>query len=100
MKKIAPYIIVFLAALLVMNVFNYSHDFNVDFDGDRIDGPLGTLIGLRAGGLGIVLAIVLGLLAMSPLLLPLAVPVLIIWYLASRNRKNRERAEALKAEPV
>jgi hypothetical protein len=37
---------------------------------------------------------------MSPLLLPLAVPVLIIWYLASRNRKNRERAEALKAEPV
>jgi hypothetical protein len=129
MKKIAPYIIVFLAALLVMNLFDFSHDLSLHFDGDDIDGPAGALAALLAGGLGLIigavvlvvvgvvlavvfaslgvmavigiaLAVVLGLLALSPLLLPLLIPVLIIWYITSRNRKERERQQALRAEPV
>lgn len=129
MKKIAPYIIVFLAALLVMNVFNLGHDFNVHLDGDDIDGPFGALVGLLAGGVGLVIgavvlvivgvvlalvfaslgvmaivgvaiAVIVTILALSPLLVPLLVPVALIWYFASRSRKNREREQALRAEPV
>lgn len=129
MKKIAPYVIVFLAALLVMNLFNYTNDMHFAFDGDDFDGPLGALVGLLAGGLGlliggvvvlvvgavlavvfagigvfaviaVIVALLLAALALSPLLLPLLIPVAIIWFFASRSRRNRERAEALKAEPV
>jgi hypothetical protein len=129
MKKIAPYVIVFLAALLVMNLFNYSHDMHFVLDGDDIDGPVGAFFGLLAGGIGllvggvvvlvvgailavvfagigvfaliaVIVALVLAALALSPLLLPLLIPVAIIWFFASRSRRNRERAAALKAEPV
>ena len=59
MKKIAPYVIVFLAALLVMNLFNYSHDMHVVLDGDDIDGPVGAFFGLLAGGIGLLVGGVL-----------------------------------------
>jgi hypothetical protein len=131
MKKIAPYIIVFLAAVLFMNVFGAANDWNVDIDGDHFDGPLGALVGLLAGGLGIVIAgvvmvgvaallavifaglgifavgaviiaLLVGALALTPLLLPLLIPIGIIWFLVSRSRRNRERtrSEEIKAEPV
>jgi hypothetical protein len=90
--------------------------FNVD--GDEFDGPLGALLAmLFAGGgtliavlvmlvVGAVLAVVfagvgiiliggLGIgavvlaLAVSPLLLPLLLPLAVIWYLMSRSRKSR-----------
>ena len=90
--------------------------FNID--GDDIGGPLGALLALLFGGggmllagvimlmVGAILAVVfagvgilciggLGLgalvlaLAVSPLLLPLLLPVAIVWYLVSRSRKNR-----------
>jgi hypothetical protein len=130
MKKIAPYIIVFLATVLLMNVFG-SHDVGVNFDGDHIDGPVGALLGLFFGGLGIVIAgivmvvvgivlavvfagmgviaiaaiaiaLVCAVLAVSPLMLPLLVPVAIIWFFMGRSRRQRERAQAeqVKAEPV
>ena len=125
MKKTAAIVILFLFALLVWNVFTYSGDMVFDVDGDRIDGPLGALLGmvfagggvvlagvimLLVGGLlavvfasvGIVLVGALGLgalalaLAISPLLLPVLLPLAVIWYFASRSRKQR----ALREQPV
>jgi len=122
MKKIAPYVILFLFALLLWDVLASSSDWMLHIDGEQFDGPLGALLALLfAGGgmivgalalvvVGVVLAvafagvgvIVLGALAVaavavalaiSPLLLPLLVPVAIIWIMVSRSRKNREARE-------
>jgi hypothetical protein len=125
MKKYAPLIILFLFALLVWNVFVHSDAMSFDIDGDEVGGALGALLGvLFAGGgaliavlvmlvVGAVLAvvfagvgvIVLGALgvaalavaaAVSPLLLPLLLPVAVIWFLAQRSRRNRAaRQQAL-----
>jgi len=118
MKKTAAFVILFLFALLVWNVFFYSGDMVVNVDGDEIGGPLGALLAmLFAGGgtllaglimlvVGAVLAVVfagvgiiliggLGIgavvlaLAVSPLLLPLLLPLAVIWYMVSRSRKSR-----------
>jgi hypothetical protein len=118
MKKTATFVIVFLFALLLWNVFVSSGDMVFNVDGDEFDGPLAALMAmlfagggtLLAGlvmlvvaavlavvfaGVGVILigglgigAVVLAL-AISPLLLPLLLPAAVIWYLASRSRKNR-----------
>jgi hypothetical protein len=122
MKKTAAFVIVFLFALLLWNVFFYSGDMTVNIDGDEVGGPFGALLAmLFAGGgtliavlamlvVGAVLAVVfagvgiiliggLGIgavvlaLAISPLLLPLLLPLAVIWYLASRSRKSRAMHE-------
>lgn len=114
MKKYAPYIILFLFAALLFN--SWGNDMTVNFDGDEIDGPLGWMLAtLFAGGgallalfitimVGVLLAVIfagvgvmllgsLGIgaivlaLAISPLLLPLVIPVALVWYLVSRPRK-------------
>jgi hypothetical protein len=122
MKKTATFVILFLFALLLWNVFafgfNGGDNMVVNVDGDEIDGPLGALLAmLFAGGgtllavlimlvVGAVLAVVfagvgiiliggLGIgavvlaLAVSPLLLPLLLPLAVIWYMVSRSRKHR-----------
>lgn len=118
MRKTAIFIIAFLFALLLWNVFATGGEMVVDFDGDRVDGPLGALLALLfAGGgtliallavlvAGAVLAVVFAgvgivligsfgigaavlALAVSPLLLPLLLPLAAIWYLASRSRRRR-----------
>jgi hypothetical protein len=122
MKKTATFVILFLFALLLWNVFafgfNGGDNMVVNVDGDEIDGPLGALLAmLFAGGgtllavlimlvVGAVLAVVfagvgiiliggLGIgavvlaLAVSPLLLPLLLPLAVIWYMVSRSRKSR-----------
>jgi hypothetical protein len=118
MKKTATFVIVFLFALLLWNVFAASGDMVFNVDGDEFDGPLGALMAmLFAGGgtllaalilvvVGAVLAVVfaglgiiliggLGIgavvlaLAISPLLLPLLLPLAVIWYLVKRSNKNR-----------
>ena len=118
MKKTALFVIAFLFALLLWNVFVSSGDMVFNVDGDEFDGPLGALLAmLFAGGgtliaalvlvvVGVVLAVVfagvgiiliggLGVgavvlaLAISPLLLPLVLPLAVIWYLVSRSRKHR-----------
>jgi hypothetical protein len=123
MKKTAAFIILFLFALLLWNVFVSSGDMAFNIDGDEIDGPFGALLAmLFAGGgtliaalvmlvVGAVLAVVfagvgiiliggLGIgamvlaLAISPLLLPLLLPLAVIWYLANRSRKQRTVREA------
>jgi hypothetical protein len=121
MKKIAPYVILFLFAMLVWNVF-FHGDTTFNIDGEQIDGPLGALLGvLFAGGgmmvaaivmvvvgavlavvfagVGIILLTVLGggallvAAAISPLLLPLLLPLAVIWFFVSRSRKNRALRE-------
>jgi hypothetical protein len=118
MKKIAPFILLFLFAAVLWNVFADMHGMVFNIDGDEIDGPAGALLGLLfAGGgtllaagimvlVGVVLAVVFagvgilllgGLmlaafcvaLAVSPLLLPLLLPLALIWYLVSRARRPR-----------
>jgi hypothetical protein len=124
MKKIAPFVILFLFCLLAWNVFAHSSGMSFDIDGEEIDGPLGAVLGLLfAGGgiiiaalvvlfvgavlavvfagVGVLLALGLGLAALvlaaviSPLLLPILVPAAIIWFFVSRSRRNRVKAQAV-----
>jgi hypothetical protein len=108
MKKLLPFLILFILAMLIWDAtFDPYH---MSLHGD--DGPLGTLLGALIGmvvmalvgivlavvfaGVGIVVCVVvvvaavLALLAISPLLLPLLVPVAIIWYLSGRNRQRQQ----------
>lgn len=123
MKKYAPYIILFLVALIAWDMLADTSGFHMDIDGDEFDGPLGALLGLLFGSLGLIigtivalfvgallvvvfagvgvllvgglaLAASLGLLAVSPLLLPVLIPVAIIWFFVSRSRRNRLKEEA------
>ncbi|OON60077.1 hypothetical protein B0920_20765 [Massilia sp. KIM] len=116
MKKYAPYLLLALFALLLWDVV--SDGMYVNIDGEQIDGPFGFLVGmLLAGGgtllglvitlfVGVVLAVVfaslgvvllgglaLGMVAIglvvSPLLLPLLLPLALVWYFVSRARKER-----------
>lgn len=118
MKKYAPWIILLLVATVSWALFAHADIWTVDIDGERIDGPLGALLGLVfAGGgtliagfvmlvVGAVLAVVfagvgvillgvlgvgaLALAAMiSPLLLPLLLPLAIIWFFTKRSKKQR-----------
>lgn len=124
MKKSAAIVILFLFALLVWNMFAWNGDMAFNIDGEEIGGPLGALLGmLFAGGgmllagaimlfVGAVLAVVFAgvgilcigglalgafLLALmvSPLLLPLLVPVAIVWWLVGRSRRNRALQQAV-----
>ena len=118
MKKTAAFVILFLFALLLWNVFVYSGDMSVNIDGDQVDGPLGALLAMLFAGGGTLLAVVIVLmvgailavvfagvgiiligalalgamlvaLAVSPLLLPLLLPLAVIWYLVKRSNKHR-----------
>jgi hypothetical protein len=125
MKKIAPYVILFLFAMLIWNVFFHNDGMSFNIDGEQIDGPFGALLGmLFAGGgimiaglvmlvVGVVLAVVfagvgiivvgaLGIAALAviaavaPLFLPLLLPLAVIWFFVNRSRKHR----ALRAQAV
>lgn len=124
MKKIAPYLVLFLCALLLWDMLFSFGDMGFHIDGEEFDGPLGALLGLLlAGGgtligllvvlvVGVVLAVVfagVGVLiigallvagvavavAMVPVLLPLLLPLALVWYLVSRSRKNRHLHETV-----
>lgn len=118
MKKIAPYLVLFLCALLLWDLLFTFGDASFHIDGEEVGGPLGAMLGiLFAGGgtligllvalvVGVVLAVVMagvgvvivGALAIAglavaaaivPFLLPLLLPLALIWYLVSRARRNR-----------
>lgn len=120
MKKIAPYVILFLIALLAWDMLTDSGGFYID--GEEFDGPFGALLGLVFGSLGLIigtvvvlcvgallalvfasvgvlvigalaLAAVLAMVAVSPLLLPLLVPAAIIWFFVARSRRNRMKVQ-------
>lgn len=118
MKKIAPYIILILCALLLWDMLFAFSDASFHIDGEEFDGPFGAMLGVLLGGggmligllvtivVGAVLAVVfagvgivvIGALAIAgvavaaaivPIVLPLLLPLALVWYLASRSRRNR-----------
>lgn len=123
-KLIFAALILLLAVAACQSMFGDS--MHVDIDGDTIDGPLGALLAVVFGGAGMLLAGVimvcvalflcvlfasLGILAVfgvglvavvaaaavSPLLLPLLVPIGLYWLLVSRPRKQRRVATTEQA---
>ena len=121
MKKLFAIAIIAILAICAWNAIDTS-DMIVNIDGDEVDGPLGALLGLVFGGLGMVIAAIavtcaavfvgflfagLGVLMVvalalvgvilaaliAPFTLPLLIPAAIIWYIVSRNRKHRENRE-------
>ena len=115
MKKYAPYVILFLFAAMLWNLFSWSGDMAVNLDGDQIDGPLGFMLATLFTGGGMLLAVFISVitvavlavvfagvgviligslaigalvlaLAMSPLLLPLVIVLAIAWYAMRRPR--------------
>lgn len=120
MKKILAIAIIAILAICAWNSVD-TGDMVVNFDGDEVDGPLGALLGLVFGGLGMVIAAIaitcaavfvgfvfagLGVLmvvalalvgiilaaVIAPFMLPLLIPAAIIWYVLSRKNKQREKA--------
>jgi hypothetical protein len=118
MKKYAPYVIVFLFALLLWEIADTTDFMTMHVDGEEFDGPLGAFLSLVLAGGGVIIAgfvmLVVGLvlavvfaglgvillgalivgavalaLAISPLLLPLLLPLALIWYLVGRQRRTK-----------
>ena len=116
MKKLLTFVLVVMLACLFLDKIGAT-DMHMQFNGDAIDGPLEWLFGLvfAGGGLliaaialvfaavvtGVVLAgvgmvviavvafcMLLALALSAPVLLPLLIPVAIVWWLVSRNRKQ------------
>ena len=115
MKKLLTFVLVVMLACLFLDKIGAT-DMHMQLSGDAIDGPLEWLFGLvfAGGGLliaaialvfaavvtGVVLAgvgmvviavvafcMLLALALSAPVLLPLLIPVAIVWWLVSRNRK-------------
>ena len=116
MKKLLTFALVVMLACLFLDKIGAT-DMHMQLDGDEIDGPLEWLFGLvfAGGGLliaalalvfaavvtGVILAgvgmalvvvvaccVVLALALSTPVLLPLLIPVAIVWLLVSRNRRQ------------
>ena len=121
MKNSVAFILLFLFAVLAWNLSDYGGDMMFSVDGDDAGGPLGALLGVLFAGGGIVLAgailLVVGAilavvfagvgivcvgalgcaavvvaLALAPFLLPLLLPVAVIWYLANRSSRKPRAA--------
>jgi hypothetical protein len=64
MKKIVPYLVLFLCALLLWDMLFSFGDASFHIDGEEFDGPLGALFGLLlAGGgtlIGLLVTVVVG----------------------------------------
>ncbi|MGK5069890.1 hypothetical protein [Janthinobacterium sp. RT4P48] len=118
MKKLLTFaLILMLACLFLDKIGATDMHMHMQLDGDEIDGPLEWLFGLvfAGGGLliaalalvfaavvtGVILAgvgmvlvvvvaccVVLALALSTPVLLPLLIPVAIVWLLVSRNRRQ------------
>ena len=126
MKKFLTALTVLLAAMLIFSAIAQEANFNVMFDGERVDGPLAALIAVAAAGGGILAAVVAALfavvvaivvcagvsavvivalalaalvvaLAVAPLLLPLLIVGALVWWLARRHRRANEPLEAKPA---
>lgn len=116
-KKLLAAAIVFVLALSLWDSV-LGNNMHINIDGDEFDGPLGALFGLVLAGGGILiaavavtcaavfvgvlcagigmvlvsallLAAVIVLAAMSPLLLPLLIPVGLYWIFTARARRQR-----------
>lgn len=120
MRKFLPFLILFILAILIADAAFDPIHFAYDFDDGDFDGPAGALVAalLAGGGLiigfvvvvvavalilavvfagvgvvvvgALLLAAAVAALAMIPVLLPILIPVAIIWYLMMRDRKPRQ----------
>lgn len=126
MKKLLVVTLVVLLTIAACNAFD-AHDYYFNVDGDEIGGPFGALLAMVLAGGGIVLAalivvavaiflcflfagvgvLIVAALALgcfivaaliAPFLLPVLIPLAILWWIARRNRDRR--AAALKAAAV
>ena len=118
MKKLLTFVLIVMLACLFLDKISGS-DMHMQFNGDDVDGPLEWLFGLvfAGGGLlvaaialvcaavvtGVVLAgvgvvliavvafcVVLVLALSTPVLLPLLIPVAIVWLILSRKHKQAQ----------
>lgn len=119
-KKLFFAALIFLLAIAACQSL-FGDGMHLNIDGDDIDGPLGAILAVVFGGAGMLLAAVimvcvalfmcvlftsLGILAVfgvalaavvavaavSPLLLPLLIPIGLYWFFVSRPRKQRRVA--------
>jgi hypothetical protein len=126
MRKSAPYIILFVLALLLWNALFDGSGMHFTIGDEDFDGPLGGIAALLLAGGGILIGVVvaavvalilavvfaglgivvaaavllagvLAALAVSPLLIPLLIPIAIIWLNA---RRKSPRADDPKAQPA
>ncbi|QYF94687.1 hypothetical protein KY495_05695 [Massilia sp. PAMC28688] len=127
MRKLLPFIILFILAMLLWDAAVDPFHMSVNLDDADFDGPLGALMAaaLAGGGLiigivvvavvavvlavvfagvgvvvcgALVLAALLGALALVPVMLPVLIPVALIWYLMMRDR--RQRHSTAEAAPL
>ena len=119
-KKLILAAILFLLAVMAWQSI-FGDNMSINIDGDEIDGPLGAVLAVFFGGAGMLiagvvmvcvtiflcllfaglgilmvggmaLAAVLVVAAVSPLLLPLLIPIGIYCFFSARSRKQRQRA--------
>ena len=124
MKKLLAITLIALLFIAAWNTLDTS-DMVVHLGDEEFEGPLGVLLGITFGGLGLLIgavvmvcvAVFLGFLfaglgvlmvagllmlavvlvaVMSPLMLPVLIPAAIIWFIVSRNRRLRNRDNNLK----
>eukprot|EP01032_Pedospumella_encystans_P036848 gene36848-41708_t len=124
MKKLLAILLIALLFIAAWNTLDTS-DMVVHLGDEEFEGPLGVLLGITFGGLGLLIgavvmvcvAVFLGFLfaglgvlmvagllmlavvlvaVMSPLMLPVLIPAAIIWFIVSRNRKQRAGESKLK----
>lgn len=117
MKKFAPLLLLFLFIMVAWEAMAGPSGMSINIDGEQLDGPLGMLfaggglliagvvmlfvglflavlfagLGVLAVGALVVAAVFVGVLV-SPLLLPLALVVAVVWYLARGERKAHAAA--------
>jgi len=101
MKKLLTFVLIVMLACLFLDKVGGS-DMHMQFNGDDVDGPLEWLFGLVFAGGGLLIAaiavvcaaivagVVLALALSTPGLLPLLIPVAIVWLIVSRNRKQAQ----------
>lgn len=124
-KKLIFAAVIFLLAIAACQSI-FGDGMHVNIDGDEFDGPLGAVLGVFFGGAGLLLAGMimtcvaiflcllfagLGIMAVvgvalaavivvacvSPLLLPLLIPIGLYWMLVARPRKQRLQATMQQA---
>ncbi len=118
-KKLILAAVLFLLAVMAWQSI-FGDNMHLNIDGDEIDGPLGAVLAVFFGGAGLLiggvvtlcvavflcllfaglgvlmvggmaLAAVIVAAAVSPLLLPLLIPIGIYWFFSARSRKQRHR---------
>lgn len=126
MKKFAPLLLLFLFAVLAWEAVAGASGMSVHIDGEQLDGPLGVLfagggllvatlailcvgvllavlfagLGMLAVGAVVLVLLLVGLLA-SPLLLPLALVLGLLYYLGRDGRaQRRQRAHSTPQDPL